>query len=70
MERRSREILYEINDGLLDILSLQERLEGGMIKNSADADKILRLCGNLHRRADLITKKTLNDLEIKQGGLR
>jgi len=70
MAKTNREILYEINGALLDVLTLQERVEAGMIKNSMDVDKILRLCGNLQRRADFIMKKILNDLETKQEDLR
>ena len=71
MDKKEREIiLREINGGLLELLSVRERIEVGMIKNSMDADKILRLWESLGRRVDLITKKILNDLEIKQGGLR
>ena len=70
MNKTAREILYEINGALLDVLSLHERVEAGMIKTSADADKIFRFCGNLQRRTDLIERKILNDFEIKQGGKR
>ena len=68
MAQTNREILYEINGAVLDILTLQERIEGGMIKTSVDVDRILRLCGNLQRRADLIRKKIMHELELKYGG--
>ena len=70
MAKTSREILYQINGALLDILSMQELVEAGNIKTSVGADRIFRLCGSLERRADLIRKKVLNELELKYGGKR
>jgi len=65
---KRKKFMWEINGALLDVLSLQERIEGGKIKNSMDADKILRLCGRLQGRADIIRALALDELRKNYRG--
>jgi len=68
MDKKEREkILREINGGLLDLLSVQERMEAKGINNSMEIDKTFRLLASLDRRTDLIRRQIENQLETLGG---
>jgi hypothetical protein len=68
MDKKEREqILRQINGALLDLLSVQERMEAKQINNSMEVDKTFRLLASLDRRTDLIRRQIENQLETLGG---